>query len=251
MPFKYCLKQTSEAVEGDEDLFNIDEDVDERNFNLLPSKTYGKEIMGDRFDYKVSEFGEWFKIISDTSSKSEQLIITAHGCYAPWSREINIPDNVTLKFLNPHGTFLLDPGVSNIASGGDKTFVSASKGSITPEKQASKLLLEEGNLLALTGSDKLGKARNYIMSKYREDDIDTVVNTLSSNRYFSDKGYAIKSDILVVRNRKNFKNLFSNPTLGDVLNELGRNGIHYKTIIVAICRGPLFGSGAEYDSKQP
>lgn len=222
-------------------------------FNSLPNSTYEKTLNKKRFNYKVSKLGSRYKIISETEGKAAQLIITAHGAFTPWSKEIAVPDNVTLKFLNPHGTLLLDPGISNVASGGNKIFVSVSNKKIAPEKNAAHSFHDDGDLLALTGSNKPGMVRDYTFSKYREDDMDAIVNTISSNRIYRDLGLpgTIRSDILVVRNRKSFSNLFSAPSLGDVLNELKERNIHYDTIVVGACRGPLFGSADSYDSKLP
>ncbi|MEB5890009.1 putative adhesin [Enterobacter roggenkampii] len=222
-------------------------------FNSLPGSIHEKRLYTGMFNYKVSNLGERYKIISEAEGKAEQLIITAHGSFTPRSKEITVPDNVTLKFLNPHGTLLTDPGVSNIASGEHKTFVSVSNKKITPEKNAAHSLYESGDLLALTGSNKPGMVRDYAFSKYREDDMDTIVKAISSNKFYRDLGFpgAIHSDILVVRNRKNFNNLFSAPSLGDILNELQEKNIHYDTIVVGACRGPLFGSADSYDSTLP
>lgn len=234
------ITEKKSNIKNKEDSPKTSEYVKDTNplLNSLPHERRST-VMYDKstLEYAVSTLGKHFKIVSDAKTQSEQLVITAHGAYLPWSDEITIPSGLTLKFLNPHNTFLVDPGISNVVGGeGDITFVSANSKDVLPKHDKAKNLFNEGNRKSLTGSKERGKTRNYVLQKYGDDSIEALVNALSVNRTFSElQDTVIKSDFLMVRGRS-IANPLGTATLRDVLDALATHGIQYKSIVCSFCR---------------
>lgn len=59
----------------------------------------------------------------------------------------------------------------------------------------------------------------------------------------------MRSDFLIVRNRKDIKSLLANVTLGSVLKELEKNDINYKNIVCGFCRGAILSHNETYNVK--
>lgn len=218
--------------------------------NKLPTEY--KELTGYKkgFKYGISELGKYFKIISTPDHKSEQLVITSHGGYFPWHNEISPPEGTTLDFLNPHKTYLADPKISNLATGKNKTFVSITSEDTIPKKQNAVEILNSRGLWGLSGSHSKGKVKDYALSKYEDDTIESVATALSSNRDFAIMdSNTVRSDFLIVRNRKDIKSLLANVTLGSVLKELEKNDINYKNIVCGFCRGAILSHNETYNVK--
>ncbi|MBG2876012.1 RHS repeat-associated core domain-containing protein [Proteus alimentorum] len=200
------------------------------------------------FIYGISKLGKNFKIISTPDQQSEQLVISSHGGYYPGHSEISPPEGTTLHFLNPHQTYLLDPSVSNFAIGKNKTFVSITSEDTIPKTQNALDILNSQGLWGLSGSHSKGKVKDYVISKYESDTIESVAMALSLNREFLIlDSNTVRSDFLIVRNRKDIKSLLSNVTLKSVLKELEKNGISYKNIICGFCRNEIGSDNETYD----
>lgn len=218
--------------------------------NKLPTEYKELTEYKKGFIYGISELGKYFKIISTPDQQSEQLVITSHGGYYPWHSEISPPEGTTLNFLNPHQTYLADPKVSNFATGRNKTFVSITSEDTIPQKQNAVDILNSQGLWKLSGSHSKGKVKDYALSKYEFDTIESVATALSLNREFLIlDSKTVRSDFLIVRNRKDIKSLLANVTLGSVLKELEKNGISYKNIICGFCRSGMLSHNESYDVK--
>lgn len=249
------LKEDTSASTSASEMANLSEisanDLNTHHFvNKLPTEY--KELTGYKkgFKYGISELGKYFKIISTPDQQSEQLVITSHGGYFPWHNEISPPEGTTLNFLNPHKTYLADPKISNLATGKNKTFVSITSEDTIPKKQNAVEILNSRGLWELSGSHSKGKVKDYALSKYEDDTIESVATALSSNRDFAIMdSNTVRSDFLIVRNRKDIKSLLANVTLGSVLKELEKNDINYKNIVCGFCRSAMLGHNETYNVK--
>jgi len=200
-----------------------------------------------RFEFVVADLAEHYRIYLDKSGPADNLIITAHGGYYPWSRDVRIPERTTVGFYNPHGTTLADPGIGNAAHGSNKVFVLMSGKDFLPRKQEALASLQQGDIARLSGSDKDFFIRDYSLSKYETDDDPTIAAAMSINRA---QGHGFKFDVLTVRNRKALPALFQSPSLRGVFSALKRQGIHYSAIYCLTCRGGIFAKPANYDPRQ-
>ncbi|MEQ5225928.1 RHS repeat-associated core domain-containing protein, partial [Proteus cibi] len=200
---------------------------------------------GDAWDnkrdehYTVSELNvserTKFKLFSTREGQSKNLIIFAHGHFDSRTRDINVPEGVTLNFLNPHDTVLTiqNPSIVTVAAKRDYTFASVSNTGVTAKtKNAEKILAEKG-VLGITGSSEPNKVKDYQLSPHMDFDDTVYGNAISLNRYAETIGYkmpTLKSDILTLD-----KSTPKTP-LQVVLNGLKNKGINYDTITCSFCR---------------
>ncbi|MDU9394294.1 RHS repeat-associated core domain-containing protein [Pseudomonas sp. zfem002] len=218
------------------------------NIHALPHRAVPyQDPFGQHFDFVAAELGDRYRIYFDSNAPSDNLIITAHAGFFPWTGDTQVPDGMTLGFFNPHGTELADPGLSNVARGSNKVFVLMQGKDFVPRKQMAQVLIQQGNTKALSGSEKAQFARDYSLEKYELDDTSTVTRVLSLNR--SDP-QALQFDVLTVRNRKKPATLLQRPSLGGVFRALQKHGLHYRAIYCLMCRGAIHGKPGTFDPKQ-
>ncbi|MFS2226004.1 RHS repeat-associated core domain-containing protein, partial [Pantoea sp. B65] len=220
-------------------------------FPRLTSVVQTENIMNREFHYAIHQLSARFKLVTDVVAQGEQLIITAHADYAPWSGDVTIPPGVTVKFLNPHNSYLTDIDIRDVVLGADKTFVSVSSAGAEPATREAHALLAEGGLLPLTGSATPGKVRNYRLAKFRMDTIGMVAEALHASRNYASRGIALKSDFLLIRGRMDIRGIFINPTLQEIFDALEANNIKYTNIVAAFCRGGAFKPNKSFDPKRP
>jgi hypothetical protein len=181
------------------------------------------------------------QLFTDGISNAKTLVISAHGNYGRKSGDVKIPEDTRFEFLNPHGTYLADPRIGNIASGERKIYATVGPDGVHPETEEAKKLLDEKGPKALTGSHKQGMVRNYALSPYEDDSDDVVGQTIHSNRFFAGTN-GTKADFLTLK---------KDTSLEEVLAELKAKGIHYDNIDLGFCRGSdsLFKRGHTFDPK--
>jgi hypothetical protein len=141
-------------------------------------------------------------------STHNKLVISAHGFYLPG---IKFMPPVTVSFLSPHKTALIDPGTEMILRGETYPYERAPAGAVL---------------------------HDYFLSKYKNDlysDISRAINS-SLCRY----------DLLTIRNRGT---RMLEIRLSCVLSSLLKQGHRYHEIICAFCRSPRFGNEPEYKAK--
>lgn len=194
--------------------------------------------------------GDRMKIIARPGSASRQLVITAHGEYAPWSGDVAVPAGTVVKFLNPHDTLLRDPGLRELAGSRDMSFASVASNYVRQHRPMANQDAARWNLAALSGCATLGHVKNYRLFKYEDDDLHAIARALNFNRQVCESGIGNACDFLTIRNRKSLAAQLTDVTLRDVFRELATNDLHYDTIVCSFCRAPTFGSAKAYDAHK-
>ncbi|MBG2877662.1 hypothetical protein I4619_18835, partial [Proteus alimentorum] len=196
-----------------------------------------------------------------------QLIVTAHGSFDLYSKAVPIPDGVTLKFLNPHRTRLIDPGIDNLIMDKKYTLFSISNEYLDLHSQLAVEQMELLGIWAVTGEDNNitsevteennnGKIniKNYILTKYDRDTPDRISNALAANRAFiqTTQKQTVRTDIATVRHSITWDGLIipSITTIGELFNELKANDIHYDNIVCSFCRSKKNNLNLSYDPME-
>ncbi|MDE1236630.1 putative adhesin [Vibrio aestuarianus] len=189
------------------------------------------------------DIGNGIRIHTKVDSLSKKLVITAHGDYSSFKKNIMpIPKGVQLTFLGPHNYDLKDPALVNSTSN-KRTYASISEGGVTPHTNQAKRALDSGQIKDITGSSQDGMMANYNLHYFEGDGIHTIEDTISGN---------IDLNALYNELEPSKKSLFPMPpephdvlslsegtslSLGDVLSRLKEKGIHYSEIKMCFCRG--------------
>nr|WP_315593444.1 hypothetical protein [uncultured Cupriavidus sp.] len=205
---------------------------------------------GDISCFMEYRLGERMKIIARPGCDARQLVITAHGEYAPWSGEAVVPAGTVVKFLNPHDTLLRDPGLRELAGSRDISFASVASTYVRQHKPMANQEAARWNLAALAGCATPGRVRNYRLFKYEDDDLNAIARALDFNRQLCESGIGTACDFLTIRNRRSLAAQVTDVTLRDVFRELATNDLHYDTIVCSFCRAPTFGSAKAYDAHK-
>lgn len=196
------------------------------------------------------ELGENFLLFTKGAQKSNELLVTSHGGYLPWSGNARVPTETTLRFLAPHGLMLTDPHLSNIIHKPEIPSYSAIRD--TSYVPLGRTAAQPFILKDLAGTDKIGYVKNYILTKYKRDNYTDIAKLMTNSHFYKNLvkefpdeaqrqglggGIAIR-DILTIRNRA-----FMLPTnLKTLFSDLIRHGIHYKEIIHVHCRNGIGGT---------
>lgn len=197
-------------------------------------------------EYIEYALGRTLRVISLRGSQARQLVITAHGGYAPWSGEVPVPPSTTLKFFNPHGTALGDPGLSTMAMADHVLFASVSNHHARLHDPSAVPAFSKGKVSVLSGSRHVGTVRNYYLAKYAGDSVERMVEAAD---FVADFG--IESDFLAIRNRRILPGIPSFVTLRDVFEALRTHRMHYDSILCLFCRESIFRDGASYHAITP
>lgn len=182
------------------------------------------------------ELGQRMRIFSSAGSTARQLVITAHGGFSRWTGDVSVPAGIVVRFLNPHGTRLDDPGLAATAGARDVYFASIAATYAVMHKPRANYGYSGGGLAALSGSARVGKVKNYTLTKFGEDGVEAILDAMDVNRMLCNAGEAVECDFLTVRNRQYLTALLSDVTLADVFHELKAHGRHYDVIVCSFCR---------------
>lgn len=199
-----------------------------------------------QIEYIEYALGRTMRVIALPGAKARQLVITAHGGYAPWSGEVPVPPSTTLRFFNPHGTTLRDPGLATMAMADHVLFASVGNHHARLHDPSAVSAFSKGKVSVLSGSRHVGTVRNYYLAKYERDTVERMVEEAD---FVADFG--IKSDFLAIRNRKVLPGIPSFITLRDVFQALQAHGMHYDSILCLFCRESIFRDGATYHAITP
>ncbi|MBG2877657.1 RHS repeat-associated core domain-containing protein, partial [Proteus alimentorum] len=203
--------------------------------------------------YTASKLGRHFMLYSTSDFQSKQLIVRSHGAFDLYSKAVPIPDGVTLEFLNPHRTILLDPSIDNLVIDKKYTLFSISNHHLKSHNQFAIEQMELLGIWAVTGEDNDIKAKaaendknsvinikNYNLSAYEYDTPDIIGNALAVNRAFiqTNQKQTVRTDIATVRDSITWDGLLipSITTIGHLFNKLKANDIHYDNIVCSFCR---------------
>ncbi|QEZ93481.1 RHS repeat-associated core domain-containing protein [Proteus sp. CD3] len=203
--------------------------------------------------YAVSELGQHFTLYSTPDYPSKQLIVTAHGGFNSNSGTVPIPDGMTLEFLNPHRTKLMDPGLDNTAIDKSLTLFSISNHHLELHNQVAIDEMDRLGIFSVTGdlynmnwkatgNDKDGwfNITNYELYEYEKDTPDEISNVLAANRALiqANQKQAVRTDIVTVKKTTtiNGDSTPSVATIGMLFNELKENNIKYDNIVCSFCR---------------
>lgn len=214
--------------------------------------------------YAVSELGKHFTLYSTPDHPSKQLIVFAHGGFNSNSGVVPIPNGMTLEFLNPHRTKLMDPGLENIAMDKSLTLFSISNHHLELHNQVAIDEMESLGIRAVTGDshDTNWKATrnekkrrfsitNYDIAEIGEDILDEISNALAVNQAImqTNQKQTVKTDIVTVKSstRIDGKPSSSATTIGKLFRELKANNIKYDNIVCSFCRGESGNANTVYD----
>uniref|UniRef100_UPI00301C5CD1 RHS repeat domain-containing protein n=2 Tax=Proteus terrae TaxID=1574161 RepID=UPI00301C5CD1 len=214
--------------------------------------------------YAVSELGKHFTLYSTPDHPSKQLIVFAHGGFNSNSGAVPIPNGMTLEFLNPHRTKLMDPGLENIAMDKSLTLFSISNHHLELHNQVAIDEMESLGIRAVTGDshDTNWKATrnekkrrfsitNYDIAEIGEDILDEISNALAVNQAImqTNQKQTVKTDIVTVKSstRIDGKPGSSATTIGKLFRELKANNIKYDNIVCSFCRGESGNANTVYD----
>lgn len=200
------------------------------------------------FHYVEYQLGDRMRIVSTPGSHARQLVITAHGCYGRWSGDVAVPPSTVVKFLNPHGTVLRDPGLMLATGIGKILFSSIASTYALRYDRGGREVIEQEDFRPLSGSSRLGWVKNYSLTKYEDDDVARLAHVASMNRLHYKAGVVSECDFLAIRNRKYLSARLTDVCLGDVFRELAAHGMHYDTIVCVFCRAPNYKDHQRYDA---
>ncbi|WP_164971527.1 RHS repeat protein [Proteus hauseri] len=235
---------------------------------IQQAETWNQEDLLDfkrETHYAVSKLGRHFSLYSTPDHPSKQLIVNAHGGFNLNSATVRIPDRMTLEFLNPHRTYLIDPGLDNIVVDKSLTLFSISNRYL---KLHNRFAIESMELLGIrtvtgayndiiwkeikpynkmnwkvAGNDRNGviNITNYELTTYENETPDTISNALAANRAITqtNQEQTVRTDIVTVSDTITSDG-FSFPsitTIGRLFNDLKANNIKYDNIVCEFCRG--------------
>ncbi|MGT0250499.1 putative adhesin [Burkholderia pyrrocinia] len=206
------------------------------------TKFYSRSAGNRKYKFATTDL-EKTQLFTDGASKSNTLVITAHGDYNPKSGSVKVPKGTKFELLNPHGAYLEDPKISSITSGQRKTYATVEQGGVRPETKEAKELLEKEGFKSVSGSHERGSVRDYNLSAYESDSFEAVGAAVDANRQYASAGMGTKSDFLVITKKT---------SLSEVLAELEAKNIHYDNIVLGFCRGSdrWYKRGYTFDPKQ-
>ncbi|WP_100158945.1 RHS repeat domain-containing protein [Proteus columbae] len=216
--------------------------------------------------YAVSKLGRHFSLYSTPDYPSKQLIVTAHGGFNLNSGAIPIPDGMTLEFLNPHRTYLLDMGIDNIAIEKSLTLFSISNHHL---KLHNKFAIEEMELLGIrtvTGeynnmnskvaeddNNEAINITNYRLTTYEKDTPDIISNALAANRAITQtiQDQTVRTDIVAVSDTitSDGYSFPSITTIGRLFHDLKQNNIKYDNIVCSFCRSKDDRPNMDYNPR--
>ncbi|ATM99370.1 hypothetical protein CRN77_06370 [Proteus vulgaris] len=248
------------------------------SFHKIKTNNWAREVINqaevwnqeDSLDFKrethyaVSKLGRHFSLYSTPDYPSKQLIVTAHGGFNLNSGAVPIPDGMTLEFLNPHRTFLLDPGIDNVAIEKSLTLFSISNHHMELHNQFAIEEMELLGIRTVTGEynnmnskvaeeDNNGRINitNYRLTTYETDTPDKIGNALAANRAITQtiQDQTVRTDIVTVSDTITSDGLSfpSVTTMGRLFNDLRVNNIKYDNIVCSFCRSKDDRPNMDYD----
>ncbi|MBG6047260.1 RHS repeat protein [Proteus mirabilis] len=237
------------------------------SFHKIKTDEWGKSIIQqaetwnqeDLLDFKrethyaTSKLGRHFTLYSTPDYPSKQLIVTAHGSFNLNSGAVPIPDGMTLEFLNPHRTFLRDPGIDNVAIEKNLTLFSISNNHLNLHNQFAIEEMELLGIRTVTGeyndlnskeaeddSNGVIKITNYTLYEYENDTPDKIGNALAANRAITQtiQDQTVRTDIVAVSDTitSDGYSFPSITTIGRLFHDLKQNNIKYDNIVCSFCR---------------
>ncbi|MFS2161561.1 dermonecrotic toxin domain-containing protein [Pseudomonas sp. Pseusp122] len=199
---------------------------------------------------KAWKLGRRFLLWTSNKSQATTLLVSTHGYYMPWTRNVALPNGTTVFTYAPHGHGLVDPGLRHIAHRRVRPFAMSNSAGNTP-------LSSPTSLPPLTMTDKLmagtvlpGHMKNYVLAKFQGtwETYDDICDVVSSTHRSPFKGQLPSKpmDVLTVRNRF----AMAEPDVEELFTMLFDKGIHYDQILLVHCRctalDTLFNQGSSY-----
>ncbi|WP_295473764.1 DUF6543 domain-containing protein [uncultured Pseudomonas sp.] len=180
------------------------------------------------------KLGRKFLLWTSERGQARTLVVSTHGYYLPWTRTVAIPNGTEIRTFAPHQHVLLDPGLHQVVRQRSSAFALSTTAGNTPLATLPPLVMTD-RLMA--GTSKLGRLKNYTLSKYQGSGSETYVDVSHSVRNshagtFPGQPAATPMDVLTVRNRFGTRP----PNLEELFDTLADQGIHYDRILLVHCR---------------